>query len=369
MSHIVFENSTIADVLKNAARISPKEGTSAYSFTPGIYMQILDDGSIVVRSTDGQIFYTQWSNSLEYSGGSWEWHFTDRISKWCSGLPIGSGMNVTFSDDNGMLTLRHNKKVHKVSLIEGMEYPHWEPFSEDDATIVPEFYSKIDQVQWAAALGSESVRPEFQGVCLDGDYIIATNSFRAAMLPLDFPPAKGRPITFPHKIITPMIKAIPDVPVIIDNNNIGIIPDEYSQIFIRAFTQSPAVAVRTMQTQYDHYLEFNNEVMANALTTMINSVGQTENPVVKLMMLNESIFISMKGKAGDIAQDVIEVPGFAVHDYASVVSYDPNYLLRAVTNTPRHTGKLHYNKENTKINYISCEPYQAWVSQRWSSDG
>lgn len=370
MSHITFENDTIAEVLKNAARISPKEGSLAYSFTPGIFIQVLDSGEIIVRSTDQQIFYTQWSSGIGHSGGSWEWHVTERIAKWCAGLPAGSGKQVLFSDDNdGMLTIKHGRAIHKVSLIEDMQYPHWEPFAEDNAYVINGFYNKIEQVQWAAALGSDKVRAEFTGVCLDGESIIATNGYRCARTPCELPAAKGRPITFPHKIVTPMLSGIPDVPVVIDGNNIGIAPDEYSQIYIRSFAESPATAARNMNTQYDHYLEYNNEQLSTALKLMIDSVGLSERPIVSLMIFNECIFLNMRGPKDDVAQDVIDVPGFATHDYAVTITFDPNYLLRAITNTPRRTGRLHYNKESARINYISCDDYQAWIAQKANSSG
>lgn len=369
MNSITFENSTIADILTKAARISPREGSAAFGFTPGVFIQVMDDGSIVVRATDGQIYYTQWSNSIEHSGGSWEWHVTERIAKWCSGLPFGTNKLVKFTEENGMLVLRHARKVHKVALIEGMSYPHWEPFDESGAVTVEGLYSKIDQVQWAAALGSENVEPAFQGICLDGESIIAANQFRFAKLPLDFPPAVERPIAFPHKQITPMLKAVPDVPVFLDGNNIGFVPDDYSQIYIRSYADAPQIRAKRLVTDYEHYVEFNNEVLSNSLRVMIDSVGQSEHPVVKLMFMNESIFLTMRGKGGDIAQDVIEVPGFAKHEEPCVISYDPNILLRAITNTPRHNAKFHYNSGGAKVNYITCDNYQVWIAQRWEPKG
>lgn len=72
MNTIVFETSTISDVLTKAAKVAPREGSVAFGKAPGVHISVTDDGYVVVRSTDLELFYTQWTSGTEKSEGSWK---------------------------------------------------------------------------------------------------------------------------------------------------------------------------------------------------------------------------------------------------------------------------------------------------------
>lgn len=368
MRSVTFENSTIADVLKKAARVSPKENSSAFSRAPGLYIQVCDDedNTVIVRSTDLEVFYTQWTACVEKSEGSWEWNVTSRISNFCSTLPIGSGKYVTFSqDDEGNLRISHGRSSSKYGIIIGNNYPEWEVF-EEDATAVDNFATKIEQVQWAAALGSEATEQALTGVYIDGENIVAANHRRAATIPFKFKSATERPLTIPHKVIVPVLKNSPEIKLASLKQGLGIEPDEYSQIIVTAYAENPASRMKELKTEKDfqYHLKFNTEQFTEVLNRMMESVSGAENPIIKLLIVDEKIFFNMMGKKDEVIQDVLDVAGYAKHSNPVMISFNPEDFLRAISKTPGHAAEFYYSESHTPVNFIKSGEYRAWIARK-----
>lgn len=363
MNHIVFENSTISDVLTKAARVAPKENSAAFTKAPGLYIFVTNE-SVIVRSTDTEIYYTQWTAGIEKSAGEWVWHVTSRIATFCKKLPIGTGKNVTFSEDGGMLKIQYGTAIMNVPLIKGFSYPEWEPFDSDKAVTVTALSEKIDQVQWAAALASDEAIPALSGVFLDGDRMMAASRVRAASTPFIFEPCKTKPITIPHKIIAPMLRNGVDIKACVIREGIGFEPDDYSQIMVTAYADNPASGIAHLpnETEYSHKLSFNTQQFTEILQRMTESLEKFEHPLVKIMIANEMAIMTMKGKKDEIAKDTLEIPGYGFHEPV-ILSFNPEFFLRAISNTPSHTAELFYGS-NGHVNLIKSGEYKAWIAQK-----
>lgn len=366
MNTAVFENATIADILNKAARVSPNENSSAFNHAPGLYIHVMADGTIVVRSTDTELFYTQWTSCVEKTDGEWEWHISARIAKWIDALPNGSGKLVTFTEEDGILKLKHGRSLNKIHLIRGFNFPQWDAFDQDNTYVIEDFAEKLEKIQWAAALAGDDANPTLSGVYLDGEKMVTANRNRSAVIPFDFPPAKHRAMTIPFKILAPLVKRSVEMKVCIMKQGLGIEPDDYSQVIVTAFADNPAERMTKLPgpDDFDHHIEFNTEQFSELLKRMITSVDGADIPLIKLLILNGNIMLTMSGKKDEIVQEVLEVPNYANHDYAAMVSFNPDDLLRSISNTPSHSAKFWYNKDAGRINLISSGEYRAWLAQR-----
>lgn len=365
MNKIVFETSTIADVLTKAARISPKDNTVAFSKAPGLYIHVTDDDSaIIVRSTNTDVFYTQWSAGVDKSPGVWEWHVSEKIAAFCNTLPIGSGKFVTFSEENGILTIKYGKSVKMTRLIKGSEYPSWDAFDTDDSVIIDNLAEKMEMVQWAAALSADDAIPAASGVYMDGEKIVTSNGYRAATVEFDFPPAKAHPLTLPFKSVAPLLKNSVDIKATIIKNGLAIEPDEYSQIMITGFADNPAAKIKQLPEgdKFDYSIEFNTEQFSGIIQNMITSVNSADNPIIKLLIINDSILLTLNGKGEDTVQNILDVG--TKNEEPVIIGFNPDDLLRAVSNTPSHSAHLYYSTSNNRMIFIQSGKYKAWLAQK-----
>lgn len=366
MNQVVFETATIADVLTKAARATPKPNTPMFTQTPGIYIQVTDE-AIIVRATDTEIFYTQWTTCIEKTTGTWEWQVSDLLADWIETLPMGTGKQVTFTADKGILMLKSGSSLKKIPLIINSNYPHWDAFDSSQGMEVSDFSEKLDQVAWAAALSADGVKPGFSGIYLDGKYMIALNGYRAARIDFEFPvAAQHGGLTIPYKMIAPILRKSVEVKFTSLGHSLGIEPDDYSQIKIFVFADNPGSSVNSLPVDdsFDHKFEFNTEVFTDVLKRILKSATKAENPIAKLMIANESLIISMKGGRDEINQEIVEIPGYGTHEEPALISFNPDDLLRAISKTPSKTAAFYYNIEPSRVNYINSGNYDAWLARK-----
>lgn len=376
LTSVTFECATISDILKKAARVAPNVKANAHADSPGIFIHILEDNSCVVRSTDLEIFLTQWSGYVEKIGPAVNWHIPVSLAQLCSYLPMGSGKMVTFSDEleptsklakSGKvgLSFKCGRTTGEVPLITNFNYPWWDSFDEANSSVVSSLGVALEQVLWACAKPDSGAHPALGGVMLDGEKLMASNRYHAAQVPLAIPSITD-PVTVPGGTLAALIKHSGDVRITQTDMGLGISPDEYSQILIRSFAESPLAKVK-LPRDFETKAVINSEQMTTVMQRMVTAVKGSDQLInVKMYLANEEILMKMTSPNGTTIKDVVDIPGCAI-DTGQMLSFNPEWLLLSMGKVPSHTVEMHYDtSKDTKMVYLRSGNYEAWLAQKLS---
>lgn len=369
MTSVTFENATIRDVIGKASRVAPTRG-SAFDKASGIVMEVdIENNEIVVRATNIEIFYMEIADSIEMSGTSASWRIPSGIIDGiCSKLPISSGKTVTFDDEAGhSLKITSGRMRANIRIMDTDYYPRWEAFDPSELETVSEFGARIQMVQWAALKNGE---PPMTGVHLDGEFAIATDRHKIAMVPCKATPLY-KPVTVPAGIFTPLMKSLGDVRLGIQDNMLLIQPDDSVQIkaviFGNAYPNIPSVLKRNETGS----VTFKKALLLEIIDRAMVMAARDRLPLLKMFVGQEEIAVMMTDKEIGLLGDVIEVPGHAMHDRMTIC-FTPDNLTGAINNAPSDEITMYYHlgEPNKPVRIDGGSGYESLIMPRKEmSDG
>lgn len=374
MTTVVFETSTIADSFRKASKCSPNSRHPSFTDCGGIYLMVRPGEKVVIRSTNLETFFTEWTEAVSIDGAAVDWRLPLHAAKFIAALPIGQGRTVVFDDSSGQIEMRDGSNTRTratTPLLSTTVYPRWDPFSEADSSVVPELAGRLERVMWAAAKGSDSSEPELTGVYFDGSHIRATNRYRIAQVPCDIPVvAGGGAATIPAAIMNSIISHSGDVRMSLTEKGVGISPDEFSQIEIISYAKNFCHAWSEPR-EYDTVINVNCEEMVDVAQRINTIIKGASNPTLKLFIGNGEILFHAKGESNqEVAEDAV-IAKDATHT-PILISFDPQIFIDAFGRCPSPRADLGYNSQNRAIQsnadlavYLNGgNGYESWFMQK-----
>lgn len=366
---VVFETATLADALKKAEVCAPRMNANdqAFGTAAGIMIHIRpgETDPIRVRSTNLEVFYDEWVDSIEITGPAADWRIpVSKFTGVIAALPIGTGKTVKLTSDGRFLNLQSGRTKGKVAMIPTDGYPHWEPYTDADSVIVPNLGTRLNQVAWAC----DDKEEPFTGIFFSGSYLMAMDRRRAAMVPCEVPMLSGQPLTVPAKFLTPILRHAGDVRVGIEGSMLTISPDEHTQIRCRVFGSNPP-SPKFISTVYDSALAIDKSLLVDTIQRMLNiSKGNKDSvPVVKMMIGGESMSLRVDVTGSEEwVEDSIDLAGQANH-WPVVLLFLPKTFIDAINKAPDEKIMLSYNSapgsKNPIVRVDGGGNYMAWFVQ------
>lgn len=363
---LVFETATLADSLKKAFVCSPRKG-AAFDKAEGIVFEFEpnDPDSLVIRSTNLDVYYMEWVDLLEASGPDKliRWRFNAQlISSVVASLPIGSGKTVTLIDEgdtNRIVQLISGRTKCKFYLKNTDHYPEWAPFEPDNLISAPDFGGRMAQVEWAV----DNADPVMCGVHFDGEYAYATDKWRLAVVPFSL--ELDEPVTLPAGIVSSILKKTGEIKVGASAHQFLIMPDEHTQIRTVIYSGRYPNCKKIMEKEKPASITFQKNSLVEMISRAMNFAGSDRMVTLQMFIGAEEIAVMMSNEEIGMLGDCLEVPGQANHKRL-MIRISPNNLIDALMSAPNDEVTLHYSPTNARevLMIDGGSGYRAWVPPR-----
>ncbi len=359
---VVFENATIQDVISKAVKIAPTKGT-AFDKAAGLMIEVNTEyQEVTVRTTNLDVYYMEVLDAVEMSGPNAKWLLpSDVIGAFAAKLPIGSGKTVELKQDGGYLGLKTGRTRAKIHLIINSYYPEWDAFDPDSLTQVSKFGDLLELVAWAAEKGGN---PPLNGLCLDGEYVMASDRFKLARAPLKINGLEGS-ITIPPSITKVLSKHFSDVEVGVKGGALLVMPDESTQIKAILFDSQFPNLNKLFTADEPDVVKFRKAAMIEILDRAMVMSGRDRLPSLRMYLTQERIAVLMVDEHAGQLGDVIDVPGYCLHDQHQII-FNPRMVLDAVQKSPNDDMTMHYDRTDplSKVRLDGGSGYEVIIVPR-----
>lgn len=335
---VTFENATIADSVGKAARVAPTRG-EAFDKANGILMTLdPEEGTVILRATNLDIFYLEVVDATSVEGTA-EWRFNAQLlASVVSKLPIGSGKTVTFWQEGGEIHMKSGRTTAKFRWMDSTYYPTWEPFDPDKLDMVADLGARIKQVEWAAMEDDEVI---YSGIHLDGKQAYATDRVRLAVVPCEAEPIY-KPITIPAGILKPVIGALRDVAIGIDEGMFLLMPDTATQIKTRIYDKTYPPVLKAMEREWTSKVSVKKAALLEIIDRASVFAQHDRAPKLVFMIGKGEIAVMCSDVDMGLLGDVVEIDGQADHARHRIM-FTPRNLTDALNAAPSETVDLWYN--------------------------
>jgi DNA polymerase III sliding clamp (beta) subunit (PCNA family) len=364
---VTFENSTIADAAKRGLSVAPKRG-QALEKAAGIMLEVnpdQTDGPVLLRATDTMVFLSEWVNVVDVEGDLAQWRVSAQLfAGVLSKLPVASGKTVTISTVPGKnaIDIKSGRQTARCILLgENEHYPEWDTFDPELLEPVTGLGAKIQMVEWACARDNNA---PLTGVHFDGKRLIATDRYRIATIPCEIPFLPD-PITVPAGILGTLVKPNSDTRVGSDGYHLLLMPDDHTQIKAMIYgNQYPAVD-KIMKRDFPDKVKINRDELVRLINSSQEFQGADRMAAVRIIVGAEEISVRMSNEEVGAFADVLEVPGFAVHERVTI-RFAPKNLTDALGASPNNDVMMHYNRlyPSKPIYLDGGSGYESWVIPR-----
>lgn len=358
----VFETATIADAIKKAARVAPAKG-QAFDKAAGILLEVAPDIT-TVRATNLEVFYTEWIDPVEVEGmGTWRLP-AQLLASVLGSLPIGTGKQVVFEQNDRVLKLAAGRTRAQFNLIDPEYYPVWLAFNPDDLIAVPDMGGRIGQVSWASS--KNPAEAPLCGVHFDGNLAIATDRYRFSVTPLKVDGLQ-RPVTIPGATLSQVLSNTGEVSIGFDDRQMLVLPDEHTQIRCITYDQAYPKIDRVMKRDHPNKVTLRKSDFLDIINRALNFTGSDRTPTMRIFIGSEEIAVMMNNSEIGMLGDVVEVPGQCDHKRFEV-KFTPKNLMDALNNAPNEEVTLCYNPESPgNFRIDGGSGYEAWIAPRRDS--
>lgn len=369
MTRVVFETATIRDAIKAAEKVAPNKG-QAFDKAAGIILEVNPPaGTVVVRSTNMEIFHMAWIDTVEMEGDPVIWRVPSRVFNGVVGsLPIASGNTMTLEQIENRLHLsaKPGRTKAQFGLIDHEYYPTWPAFDPDGLIPATDLGGRIAQVEWAAAKTGEPLN----GVHLDGKMACSTDKYRLAITPLKID-GLDEGITVPAGVLGQILKQTGEVMIGVDGvgdtKQLLIMPDEHTQVRAIVFGLKYPKVNRIAETHraYPAMVRFDKTELLELVSRASHFEEGNRVPTLQLILGNQEIAVFMQERDRGLLGDVLEVPGQIEHPRVRF-NFTPRNFTDIFTNCPNDKVVFGYNPDKpTGLVYCTDEAgYEAWAMPR-----
>lgn len=370
ISSVTFETAALADAIKKADKVAPKKGTAfdkaagiVFDFDPASAMPLA-----IVKATNLEISSMEWVTVAEWEGERATWRLPSFLLALTVGsLPIGTGKTVTlYSEESGhnfIVHLKSGRTKVKMHPIDMSYYPSWGAFEPDKMFPAQDLGGRLDQVEWAA----HKQDARLNGVLLDGEHAIATDTVRLARVPLAIPDLTD-PVVVPSGTLGSILRAKGDIQIGQQGSHLLIMPDDQTQLkAILMDVQYPDVS-KLFAQPFDTEVKIQRDLMIEMIRRVdIFAQGERASSITMFIGRGEISFYMKNEGIGEIG-DTMEVDG-ADHARFSI-KYTSRNLLDALSKCPNNDVTMHYNEGATKgkVKFDGGSGYEVWVMSRTHTD-
>jgi DNA polymerase III sliding clamp (beta) subunit (PCNA family) len=359
VSSITFETATLASCIKKAERVAPNRG-SAFDKAAGIVMESTGDVT-VVRATDTAIYYTEWIDSVSFEGSAIQWRLPSRLFAQIIGsLPIGSGKEVTLTQDNRIIIITSGRLKAKVPLLDVEYYPTWQSFDPASLESTTGVGAKMSMVEWAAA--KDNVAP-YAGILFDGEYLYACDKYRLARVPLSIPHLTS-PVLVPSNLLSGVLSQEGDVLLGAEGNNLYIMPDQHTQINTVLFEEEYPALDRLTKTEYTHSVKVRKAVFLE-IANRVRGISQADRIAGLNVIIGKGELTIYMSDNEAALMDSVDLPSQADHARHTIV-FAPSSIIEAVEHCPSEEVILSYDTSNPQLIFRvdGGSGYMAWIATR-----
>lgn len=367
MTKAVFEVATLADAIKKADRVAPTKGSS-FDKAAGIVITVDTANDLaVIRSTNLDIFRTEWVIALKSEGPNAEWRVPSKLfAGVIAGLPIGSGKNITLEEKsdgrNRILHITAGRTRAKFNLMKSDYYPQWETFSPDGLVEVADFGGRVGMVEWAHATADG---PPLSGVHFTGSEVLACDRYRLAVTPLHITGLET-PITVPAGILSSLLKQTGEIRVGVDSHGkLLIMPDDTTQIIAITYADEYPPVARIMNRDFPQHVKIRKEPFLEIANRASAFAGNDRFPILRVFLGREQLAVMMDTAEIGTLADVMDVPGYCDHPRFEA-KFTPRNIIEAVTACPNDELHIYYDTTDPlRMFYIDGgSGYEVWVMPR-----
>jgi DNA polymerase III sliding clamp (beta) subunit (PCNA family) len=365
LTKIIFETATLADAVKKAARVAPTRG-SAFDKASGLVLTISD--TITVKATDLIVFYTEWIEALEVqkSEGIVYWRVnSENFAGVLSSLNHKTAKNVTLEEkleERGrVLHLRAGKTRAKFVLMDVEFYPQWGNFDPDELQPIPNLGAKLNLVDWAC-----DKNPPLNGIYVNGQFACGTDKYKLIRTDLYIPEEQiSNPVVIPTKTLASVLDSkLPEVNVAFGDDELLIMPDDYTQIRAMLLASEYPNVVKAMDRNHTDQVKFKKDGLIEIMNRALNFVGADRFPSITVFIGKEEIAVMMSNNEIGQLGDIMDLPGQALHDRVKYI-LSPSNVISSMEKAPSDEITLCYYSENplSSLRIVGPE-YEAWVLPR-----
>lgn len=368
MTRVKFETATLADAFKKANIVAPGRG-KAFDEAGGIVLDIdPDQGLVVVRATNTDIFHMEWITALEIEGEATSWRIPNQIAApIIASLPIGTGREVTLQEvSSGVsshLALSSGRTKAKFFMMDTTYYPRWEVFDPSDLRPVSDLGGKVAMVEGFAAKDE----PPLSGVHFTGDQIKVTDRYRLAVVPLEIPEmATG--VTVPAGLLGQILKQTGDVQVGFTENQMLLMPNETTQLRVAIYGGDYPTMAKLMDRERPASVTFKKSDLLEILNRAILAAPGDRMLLLHMFIGKESIAVKVDGPETGVL-DSMDVPGQAEHPRVQI-RLTPKYLTEVLNAVPNDSVTMHYDPDQPeRVLYINGgSGFEVWMVARRANE-
>ena len=363
MTLVEFEIAGLADALKRASKIAPTKGKQLETYA-GLMFEVIpeteeDSATVILRSTNGDVFYREWLVPDRIEGEATEWRLPSvLVSNVVNSLPQSKRVIFTDTEDKARLEIKCGKLKATCRKIPPQHYPDWEYVDPDALTLVSGFGNRLDQVGWTVGEA-----PPLNGIHITGEEMVATDRYRMARTPMQID-ALDEPITVPASVIAPIMKQVVDTKLGVIGNHLCLMPHDQMEIMCTIFDESYPKVDRILNSKFETMIMF-DKAACKGLIERVTSAGSTDRQVSLDCLIGEGRLELQLLDDEHQVSDSISLDGQCDHP---VVKYrfTPTNFVESVNKAPGDMIMFHYTPSNPEavVKFDSSDNYEVWVVPR-----
>ena len=366
MTVITFEVATIADAVRKAALVAPTTRGEAWDKAHGLMFHVnpAEEHALTLRSTNLLMFQTEWVTALAAEGASTTWRLpSGPLSAVIAKIPAGGGRTVTFEEKDGKVEITSGKGFRcRMNMPRPDNYPVWRIFDPDELSPVPGLGRRIKLVEWAAATTATNMA--YTGVRLDGKVALATDTYRAAMIPCEIDHL-ANPVTIPTGTLSTILKD--ESPALVGQGDDGLLhcmPDDWTQVSIRTIgVPWPGKVMSVLKPVFDEMIEVDRDELLRCVQVAWALDQNNRVPLLSLYIGRGELSCINESEEYGLLRDLVEISG-ANHPRVEY-KFNPKNLVETLGSMPAKTVTLGYTQPGlSRFLYLNGgDGYEAWIGR------
>lgn len=345
MKEVVVENATLADAITKAARISPIKG-EAQDKAAGILIELRPGSKSPLRvtATDLQVTYFQRVAIVNTGDEAATWRVpAQAFSSFVASLPMTPGRHVTLTEKDGVIEVKSGRSKAKIRRISD-GFPKVKLFDPKPLVAAPSFARRVQQVAWAASRNAND--GVLGGVHIDGERLIATDSYKVAIVPCIVP--IDRPVTAALSTLTSVLRNVDDVRLHATDRLLQIMPDDDTQMTCTLYGKDyPNVMAAIGTMPHPHKVTLSKEALTTSLDRMLSLGKNGDIPKCRIVLGKGTCDFDLSViDVGEVA-DSVDVDGGP--DEPVSYYFNPQTILGAVRNATRDAVTIEFGDDPLKI--------------------
>lgn len=363
MTTVEFEIAGLNDALKRAAQIAPTKGKQLETYA-GLMFEIIpeseeDSATVILRSTNGDVFYREWLVPDRIEGEATEWRLPSvLVSNVVRSLPQSKRVIFSDTEDKARLEIKCGKLKATCRKIPPQHYPDWDYIDADQLSLVSGFGERLEQVGWTVGDA-----PPLNGIHITGAEMVATDRYRLGRTPMQID-TLDEPITVPASVLAPIMKQIVDTKLGVVGNHLCLMPHDQMEIMCTIFDEGYPNVHRIISSEFESIIMF-DKAACKGLIERVMSAGSTDRQVALEVLIGEGMLELQLLDDEHQVSDSISLEGQCDHP---VVHYrfTPQNFTDAVGKAPGDMIMFNYTESSPLkiVKFESSDNYEVWVMPR-----